>query len=63
MVHLWLYTKQGAIKKKCIFVSTWRPHKQNSEYLEKYLWSSTHANDLEKGIILWDIWFLCGCDN
>ena len=33
------------------------------EYLESYVWIYAHASDLEQGVVLWVIWFLCSCDN
>ena len=38
-------------------------NKMDSEYLENYVWIYADASDLDQGVVLWGIWFLCNCDN
>ena len=38
-------------------------NEMDSEYLENYVWIYAHTNDLDQGVVLWDIWFLYSCGN
>ena len=60
-----LISKQGAVKKKnvCLFQHQGHTNKMDSKYLENYVWIYAHASDLDQGLVLWGIWFLCSCDN
>ena len=60
----YLIGKQWAVKKTGVFVSTSRhTNKMDSKYLENYVWIYAYASDLDQGVVLWGIWFLCSCDN
>ena len=60
-----LISKQRAVKKKNAYLCQHQGHtnKMDSEYLENYVWIYAHASDLDQGVVLWGIWFLCSCDN
>ena len=60
-----LISKQGAVKKKNVYLFQHQGHtnKMDSKYLENYVWIYAHASDLNQGVVLWGIWFLCSYDN
>ena len=58
-----LISKQRAVKKKNAYLHEGHTNKMGSEYLENYVWIYVHASDLDQGVTLWGIWFLCSCDN
>ena len=60
-----LISKQGAVKKKNVYLFKHQGHtnKMDSKYLENCVWIYAHASDLDQGVVLWGIWFLCSCDN
>ena len=60
-----LISKQRAVKKKNAYLCQHQGHtnKMDSEYLENYVWIYADASDLDQGVVLWGIWFLCSCDN
>ena len=64
-VRLWLVNNQGAVKKKNAYLCQHQGHmnKMDSQYLGNYVWIYAYTSDLDQGVVLWGIWFLCGCDN
>ena len=60
-----LISKQGAVKKKNMYLFQHQGHtsKMDSKYLENYVWIYAQVIDLDQGVVLWGIWFLCSCDN
>ena len=59
-----LISKQGTVKKKNVYLFQHQTHtkKMDSKYLENCVWSYAHTSDLDQGVFLWGIWFLCSCD-